>query len=782
MYSAFSRNRGIATLLVAAAAITACDNYDSPIVPKAESAELVLGLKVSSMIADPGEKISLALDPEFAGRLGGVSGTVRFNASKLEYVGQSVEDGILMVNTRDAARGELRIASAHETGFVGDIGSLIFRVTGGDYLPTISFDADDAVAYFADGARKIEDITVNRWTSEDRAQPVGEAVMMSSDDWMRRLMPGRDPKFGTTFARPGDLAVPNLKYGDVNLSGGATPVDLDDVIFLLNVTVGNFELIVDADTTTFGGAGAGRRDAVIAGNVDPINSPGLGEPGDALRPGINAPGDFGQIDLGDVIVVLNEIVNPAAQPVAGEIIPGRAAATPGRVIVSANITTNTTWTSNNVYELSGPILVNSGATLTIQPGTQVEGARGTTPGTAGSLFVQRDGRIVADGTPLQPIVFTCVGLPKSKGCWGGLTISGNARLNEGTATSPAVAGRDSSATGCFEKTGEGGSGLYGGCNDADSSGVLRYVRVEYPGFRFSATNELNALALQGVGNRTVIDYVQVHAGLDDGIEMFGGSVNLRHIVSTANQDDSFDWVESWSGAAQFILIQADSLDGDKGFEGDNTNTSFDALPRAMPTICNVTMVGKADPTSASGANPANNVEAGMHIRRGTRPYICNAAIQNYPIALIVDDASTCTTTASSTPGFTTSQFIIAGASVSQNTTLVTNNAGASTCGPTFWTARATGATFPATSILANPLLVQTPDFRPRFGLGTGGVVPPTQTQTDAGPVGPTSRPAYATGFDVSANYIGATPPANSAKSNIPWYAGWTRPWQSNVAP
>ncbi|MBC7895851.1 MAG: hypothetical protein H7066_10570, partial [Cytophagaceae bacterium] len=599
MFKDFTRSRGVMTLLAAAAMVSACDNMDTPIRPATRDAELMISLKVSSMVGQMGERIAVALDPDYAGQLGGVSGYLRFNPARLTYVGQTVEDGIMMVNTRDAESGSVRLAAASQSGFAGDIGTLVFEVKGAGYAGDLSFEVEDAVQYAIGGARKIGDVRTVSWAKEDRALRVGEPKLMTSADWMGLVSPKSDARFGETFARPGDLAVPNLRFGDPNLSGSIT---LDDVIFLLNVTVGNLELIVDADTTTFGGAGAGRRDAVIAGNVDPINSPGLGEIGDNLRPGVTA-GGFGQIDLGDVIVVLNEIVNPAAQPVAGEIIPGRASATPGRVIVNAPITTNTTWTNNNVYELSGPILVNNNATLTIQPGTLIEGARGTTPGTAGSLFIQRNGRIIADGTVLQPIVFTCVGLPKSKGCWGGLTLSGNARLNEGTQTSPNLpgeaGGRDSvvadadPAPNCFEKTGEGGSGLYGGCNDADSSGVLRYVRVEYPGFRFSATNELNALALQGVGNRTVIDYVQVHGGLDDGIEMFGGTVNVRHIVSTANQDDSFDWVESWSGAAQFILVQADSLDGDKGIEADNTNTSFDALPRAMPTVCNVTLVGKA---------------------------------------------------------------------------------------------------------------------------------------------------------------------------------------------
>ena len=767
MFSAFTRNRGIATLLFAAAAVTACDNYDSPIVPKAGSEELVLALKVSSMIAAPGERISVALDAEYSGTLAGVSGDVRFNSNKLRYVGQTVDDGIMMVNAKGAGEGLLRIAAAHQTGFAGDIGSLVFEVTGGDYLSTISFDAADAMALHADGARKIKDITVSRWAGEDRYLKVGEATIMTSDDWMRRLMPGRDPKFGTTFARPGDLAVPNLVYGDVNLSGGATPVDLDDVIFLLNVTVGNLELIVDADSTTFGGAGAGRRDAVIAGNVDPINSPGLGEPGDVLRPGINAVGDFGQIDLGDVIVVLNEIVNAAGQPVAGEIIPGRAPATPGRVVVSANITTNTTWTSNNVYELQGGIQVTGGATLTIQPGTVIEGQRGTGPGVGGAaLFVQRDGRLVADGTPLQPIKFTCVGTPKAKGCWGGLVINGSAGLNEGTATSPIIAGRATTGN-CLEKTGEGNSGLYGGCNDADSSGVLRYVVIEYSGFRFTTTNELNGLALQGVGNATVLDFIQVHAGQDDAFEFFGGTANVKHLLLTAGSDDGFDWTEGWRGKAQFVIIQADSLDGDKGIEADGNSTAFGATPIANPKLWNYTIIGKANPAGTGGADPNNNVEGGMHIRRGTRPDANNFIVMGFPHMLDIDDTETCVSDANSA-AFSQKN------SAFQFFTTVNNTDGSDPvgCGSeevflaqgAFANQIAANGTATVVTLLA-PYNVMTPDFRPAFGQASGGGTPPSDGF-----------------FDVTATYKGAVPPANSAKANIPWYAGWSRPWQNPTTP
>ncbi len=767
MATTFTRARGVMGLLAAALVATACDNIDNPTVPKVRGDELVLALKVSSMVAGEGDRIAVALDPEFGGQLAGVSGYLKFDATRLEYVGQTVEDGIIMVNASNAARGAIRLAAASEEGFTDDIGSFVFKVRGAGYAASLSFDVEDAVGIYAGGANKIPDINVVQWAAEDRYMTVGDAQLMTSDDWMRRLMPGRDPKFATTFARPGDLAVPNLRFGDVNLSGGATPVDLDDVIFLLNVTVGNLELIVDADSTTFGGAGAGRRDAVIAGNVDPINSPGLGEPGDALRPGINSATDFGQIDLGDVIVVLNETVNQAGQAVAGEIIPGRTPPATNRVVVSTNITTNTTWTSNNVYELQGGVQVTGGATLTIQPGTVIEGQRGSGAGVGGAaLFVQRDGRLVADGTPLQPIKFTCVGVPKAKGCWGGLVINGSAGLNEGTATSPIISGR--AATGnCLEKTGEGNSGLYGGCNDADSSGVLRYVVLEYSGFRFTTTNELNGIALQGVGNKTVVDFVQVHGGQDDSFELFGGTVNVKHLLLTAGSDDQFDWTEGWRGSAQFIIAQADSLDGDKGIEADGNSTAFGATPIANPKIWNMTIIGKANPAGTGGADPNNNVEGGMHIRRGTRPDFNNFIVMGYPHMLDIDDTETCVTDANS------AAFAMRNSAFQFFTTVNNTDAGdPAGCGSeevflatsAFSNLIAANGTATVVSLLA-PYNVMTPDFRPAFGQASGGATPP------AGGF-----------FDQTATYRGAVPPANSSKSNIPWYAGWSRPWQNPTTP
>ena len=138
---------------------------------------------------------------------------------------------------------------------------------------------------------------------------------------------------------------------------------------------------------------------------------------------------------------------------------------------------------------------------------------------------------------------------------------------------------------------------FGGCNPNDNSGILRYAIIEYGGFAFAANRELNNLTVGALGDSTIVEFIQVHAGLDDGYEIFGGTHNIRNIVITANSDDGFDFANGWSGNAQFLIIQQDSLDADKGFEIDNTESAatYNDLPRVNAQIYNLTMIGKADP-------------------------------------------------------------------------------------------------------------------------------------------------------------------------------------------
>ncbi len=239
------------------------------------------------------------------------------------------------------------------------------------------------------------------------------------------------------------------------------------------------------------------------------------------------------------------------------------------------------------YILRNAVFVEDGAILTIEPGVIIYGENATN----GTLIVSQGGKIMAEGTADAPIVMTSdapIG-SRARGQWGGLIINGRAPTNQGITF------------------GEGDTGAFGGDDPADSSGILRYVRVEYAGTEISPDNELNGIAFQGVGSGTVVEYIQVHMNQDDGIEMFGGTVNLKYALVTGARDDSFDWTDGWIGKGQFWVAQQYGDDADNGFENDNSSKNNEALPRSAPTISNVTLIG--DPSGAESDN-------GMLIREG----------------------------------------------------------------------------------------------------------------------------------------------------------------------
>jgi len=206
-----------------------------------------------------------------------------------------------------------------------------------------------------------------------------------------------------------------------------------------------------------------------------------------------------------------------------------------------------------------------------------------------------------------------------RGDWGGLVINGRAPLNlpGGTAI------------------GEGSTGVYGGTNPADNSGILRYVRVEFAGIEFSPDNELNGIAFQGVGNGTIVENIQIHYNKDDGIEMFGGTVNIKRVVLTNIGDDNIDWTWGWTGKLQFAVVQQRGDDTDQGIEGDNHSTQQNLLPRSAPTLYNITLIG--DPNSTLGPESTN----GMRLRVGTAGIIRNFIAMGFKAQGIdVRDAST----------------------------------------------------------------------------------------------------------------------------------------------
>lgn len=240
------------------------------------------------------------------------------------------------------------------------------------------------------------------------------------------------------------------------------------------------------------------------------------------------------------------------------------------ISVSQNITSNTTWTAGNIYILEGRITVVSGATLTIEPGVIVKGREGS-EANATALMIARGGKIMAEGTADSPIIFTSVSdniipgeiaspnlAPTMNGLWGGVIILGRAPIS---AESDAMQIEGIPASDL--------NGLYGGNDPADNSGVLKYISIRHGGANIGEGNEINGLTLGGVGSGTVIENIEIVANQDDGIEWFGGTVNVKNVVVLNTGDDAIDTDQSWGGTLDnFIVINPGDecleLDGPEG--------------------------------------------------------------------------------------------------------------------------------------------------------------------------------------------------------------------------
>jgi hypothetical protein len=760
-----SRWRTAAALIAVSLAITACtDNLNAPAAPiPAAAGSANVALDISSLTAQPGERVALAIYADAGRAVGAVQGRLYFDASRLQYTGQTVEGtAMVLVNDTRANTGELRFTATDVNGFASRAATFVFEVRSRGYEAGLRFASEEIAAVNADiltatvlpGARLAADLATVDLASAHR---------IGVTDWAARLDDPRDHgKLIDVNLRPGEYKL-NLVYGDANLSGGTSPITGSDALIVAQVAVGLREVIA-------GSGGSPSIDAVVAGNVAPFNNPGLGEAGDALPPGVNSDGTR-TITGADVLVIRQKAVglNPA---VAGELIPGRGPLASARVSVPAGThTVSETWTANNIYQLEGVVQFASGAVLTIEPGTRIEGVGLQTTGAVSALQIGRDATIQAIGTPLQPIVFTCAGVePKPKGCWGGVWIAGNARVNEGDVSlgvSPANGAR--SAGGCNQRAGEATNPqvLFGGCNDDDNSGTLRYAVIEYAGWTFAPNVELNGLTLGAVGRGTTLDHIQVHAGQDDAVELFGGSVNIKYLYLTANSDDNFDISFGWSGSAQFIVMAQDPNDGDKGVEADNTETTatYGNTPRTNGQIWNVTFLGAS---TGAGTNASNDA---IHVRRGTGPFISNWLVANARFGMDLDDAATCSGI-NAAGGLNVRNSLFAAVA-----NLGNDDADPSPCGPytsateleeAIINDAANGNSVSASTasdLMISPMDRLLPDFRPKAGQATGGATPPSNGF-----------------FDVTATYVGAVAPANSTRGNIPWYSGWTRGWTNATTP
>jgi hypothetical protein len=304
-------------------------------------------------------------------------------------------------------------------------------------------------------------------------------------------------------------------------------------------------------------------------------------------------------------------------------------------VPAGNITVSTTWTKDKVYRLNGFVRVGRDAkagtdpaienvVLTIQPGTTIIGDRET----KGTLVVQRGNKLIADGTAAEPIIFTSERQPgfREAGDWGGVVLCGKAGNNN--------PGGEAQLEGAY-------GGWHGGTNDADNSGILRYVRIEYAGTPINPNQEVNSLTMGSVGNGTVIDYVQCSYGLDDAFEWFGGTVNCKHLIAYRGLDDDFDVDNGFRGTVQFAvgIRDANSADqsGSNGFEVDNDGSGTSTSPFTSGQFSNITEIG---PKRDFGKTISAQFQNAMHLRRNNKLKIYNSVFTGYPNGLFLDGTGT----------------------------------------------------------------------------------------------------------------------------------------------
>lgn len=271
---------------------------------------------------------------------------------------------------------------------------------------------------------------------------------------------------------------------------------------------------------------------------------------------------------------------------------------------------NLTLDASKTYKLTGKLSVLEGATLTIPAGTKIIVSEG-----ANYLMAERGSKLFINGTASAPVVFE--GANPIPGSWGGIVVLGKAPSN-----------RSASGT----STSELGDKIYGGTDKSDNSGSITYLVVKHSGYKYNPEKEFNGLSLFGVGSGTKVSYVYTTDGADDGVEFFGGNVNVDHIVVTGVGDDSFDWTEGWQGTAEYVYAarKKEYLNaaepGNRGIEADtqdtDPNTTF-GNGASNPTIKNFTLVG----------NTKGSESQAMKLRAGTNGDFDNIVLANFSTGL-----------------------------------------------------------------------------------------------------------------------------------------------------
>jgi hypothetical protein len=422
------------------------------------------------------------------------------------------------------------------------------------------------------------------------------------------------------------------------------------------------------------------------------------------------------------------------------------------VTISGSITASTTWHATNTYHLVGKVYVQTGANLTIEPGTIVKGTNDTTQ--FGSLFICQGGKLFAQGTPDRPIIFTStadnLGTANAwpnlgiydRGLWGGIVLLGNSTLNSAVdATGNGSSPKYDVYEGLPDAVINGQNvHRFGGNNEADSSGVMRYVSIRHGGKRLESNKEINGLSLCGVGSSTVVEFVEAYAIADDGFEFFGGTVNTRYLVSAFNDDDAFDADQGYRGVNQFWFGIQENGAKDSGFEidGDAPNTGL--LPTSQWKVWNATVLGSG---AANGQGSGN----AFTIREFASPSFINGIFGDYARRGISIDANAGTHIASGKLDFQNNIFFGFGTNDAATNIAITANA------------LAILSDVAKTNLIVSPQLAGISRV-PGFGLDPRPVIgSPALAAANV-------KPTVANGFYVNAPYLGAFGDHN-------WAADWT---------
>ena len=467
--------------------------------------------------------------------------------------------------------------------------------------------------------------------------------------------------------------------------------------------------------------------------------------------------------------VKNQVSSLVAIPLTVSVVPPKTI-----IDVEGVIEGNVTWTKDKIYRLKGYVRVGEEAVsgtitkkgqLTIQAGTIIIGDKAT----KGTLIVQRESKLIAEGTVSEPIIFTSAeGIgSRSPGDWGGVVICGKAPNN---------------LTGVAELEG-GYKGFHGGTVADDNSGSLKYVRIEYAGIPLNPNQEINSLTMGSVGSGTKIEYIMASFGLDDSFEWFGGTVNCKYLVAYKGTDDDFDMDNGYSGTIQFGLGYRDGnladVSGSNGFEIDNDAAGSNLAPFTSATLANFSIIGaKGKSSDYLDANFQN----GAQLRRNAKVKIYNTFITGYPAGLYIDSQRGAAKTNAANGELIVKNVVIAGTTGWGSTGFTSLNSGLYGFGVPVVNEEQIARTGSAGTVATRPIEIGTVSASAWFAAIAGNKTLTSTANTGISSVLWSARPTLTLTAGASESLIGTALPTLAgttatdfvgAFKDSDWTAGWS---------